>query len=138
VGRGGIAAPVIVALLVLVFTKKINPPQPPEPPPIAGKINSIQYVPSNSCCEFAVNFTLKGFKGQKAHWEAAVTDRDANTTSDLVDLHATSEAQANEDTATFELPVPIGRSGDFSVSFILLDPKGTELDRESSDDFSVY
>ena len=132
----GIAAAVIGPLLVLVLTGVINPPKPPEPPPMDGHINTIQYVPTNSCCEFAVNFTLKGFKGQKAHWEAAVTDLDANTTSDPMDLNATSEAQANEDTATFELTVPINGHGDFFVWFILMDPKGTQLDRKSSDDFT--
>jgi hypothetical protein len=130
----GIAAAVIGPLLVLVCTKAINPP---EPPPMGGSINTVQYVPTNSCCEFAVNFTLKGFKGQKARWEAALTDLDASTTSDPVDLQATSQPQANEDQATFELPVPINRHGYFSVAFILLDPKGTELDRKSTDAFTV-
>ena len=132
----GLAAAVIGPLLVLVFTGVINPPPPPEPPPMDGHINTIQYLPTDSCCEFAVNFTLKGFKGQTSHWQAAVTDLDANTTTDPMDLNATSEAQANEDTATFELNVPITGHGDFLVWFILLDPKGTELDRKSSADFS--
>jgi hypothetical protein len=136
----GIAATVIGSVLVVVFTKWIQPPPPPPtvpPPPMGGTINYVANIPINSCCKFAVNFTLKGFMGRQAHWESAVTDTDTNMTDDPVDLNLTSQPQANEDQATIEPIVPINQPGNYYVSFILLDPNKTELARESSAPFTV-
>jgi hypothetical protein len=104
---------------------------------MGGTINYVDNIPINPCCKFAVNLTLKGFMGKKAHWEAAVTDIDTNTTHDAVDLNWTSQPQANEDKATIEPIGPINQPGDYYFSFILLDPNKTELARESSAPFIV-
>jgi hypothetical protein len=130
---GGIATAVITAVLVLIFTNWVKPPPHP---PMGGYINDIEYVSTNPCCQFSVNFTLKGFKGQRAHLEAIVNDSDANTAYETVDL-GTARPDADEDQASFPAELPIERAGDFDIAFVLFDPRGTELARKTTGIISV-
>jgi hypothetical protein len=129
----GVAATVIASVSVAAFSNWFQP----DPQAMGGDINFVHLIPTRPCCQFAVNFTLKGFRGQDAHWASAITNTDTDTTTTPADLDWTSRPDANEDQATIEFTVLIEQPGDYYVSFILFDPNKNELDRASSETFKA-
>lgn len=130
-----IATPLVSGLLLFVFTRPGGLLNPKDPPPRGGDISEVQLSDNNPCCTYSVNFTLKGFKGQTAHIRAYAVDAASGQPAGA-SLSWPAKPDADEDQALLTAHVP-QRRGKSYVTFELVDPHGTVLDRKNTSPITV-
>jgi hypothetical protein len=135
----GIVATIVGSVVVFMLTREGGPLNPPKPttttrpsiaeaPPLAGEITDVQLSRGRPCCTYSVQVHLLGFKSQPCMVKTTIIDA-ASGNQGRPGTGPSFVPESNDDQATQEITVPIPRSGNFMVRFILYDPKGVELDR---------
>jgi hypothetical protein len=127
----GLAVPALLGPLTILFvTRNLEPSAP-----LGGEIPGFEFVSRDPCCEFSVDFSVKGFEGRTLAMKTEVRNDDTGERQPLVDafdINPPSDEYRSSDTAKVEIEDP----GDYEVSFVLHDPEGRVLDRASTGVFS--
>jgi hypothetical protein len=128
---GLVATAVIGPLVLWYLTHEGGPFNAKNPPPLGGDISQIQPGRMNPCCTFVVNYSLRGFRGQEAHMKTFLTNTQTGIRTQQIKAFD-PVPDSDVDQASQETTVMIIGRGQYQVTFVLQDPKGTELDRMTS------
>ncbi len=134
---GLVVTAVLGPLTVFVLTREGGPIVDEDPHPLRGDITAVELGATNPCCDFSVEFALEGFRDEPATIWAVVTNQDSGAQGEEFEMWEV-RPEADRDAAAVTGTIPFYDTGTFTVTFILVDRDGMELDRETSEVFTVY
>jgi hypothetical protein len=133
-------------LILFAATKPggfLNPTPPPTPPPpqspiaMGGSIVSADMTIVKPCCTFTVKVHLTGLQGSQSPMTWVLINADSGAVIGKPEqVPSPFGAEAQDDTASESVRIPVLPVGRWYVQFVLYNHSGVELDRRNTAAFA--